>query len=202
VRVEGVRIRGAGETNKNSFRHSIVFPDKFRSDNPTVSTVVSGASFWRIFHKPLPGYQESPEEAREIRKRTIRGFIETCLTLFLRAPEATTVAAAQRGMSSFGALSGRVVDFTVEGVTLHYVLDAATSQPLGVAVPGRLTGGTGPAVDSTRIERFTRHEVVAGLRVPVGSEDVVGANTATIQRTVFINEPVEPGTFAQPERRR
>jgi hypothetical protein len=83
------------------------------------------------------------------------------------------------------------------------VFDAKTREPLGFGY--RVLAGGDPTAEGLRIERFTRYESVAGIRVPIESEEVFiggGASGAVqrIERTITIDPPLGPKDFQRSDK--
>lgn len=207
-RVEGTRVRGAGDMNRDRFDYSILFPDSYRSMNRTVTTVMDGPRYWRQFHQPVPWWNPTPEEERDVRRRVRLGFVETCLTVLLRAPGGAPVVASRTGRKTYGDVTGDAVEFTItDGGTREYLFDEKTRHPLGFAGRWRSAGSTGSDATFLVVERFTKHETVSGVRVPVSSHEFspdaseASVHRATIERTITIDPPLTPADFQEPEKR-
>jgi hypothetical protein len=197
--VEGTRSRGAGQINQEKFNYLVVFPDKFRSDNDIVATVVNGDHFWRTFHRPVPQWNPSPSENDDVRRRTVLGFVETCLTFLLRAPEYAPVEATFLGSRTYGDTTGDSVQFAVSNHAgeLVYVFDPTTHNPLAMAMTGRLAAGS-ESRGVVRVVRFVNYQTVSGIRVPNVSRESIGTNEASIETSVRIDPPWPAVNFQQP----
>lgn len=203
LQIDYVQIRGEGAGNQSTYRYSILFPDRFREDNKTVTTALDGPRYWRQFHRSIPGWQPTAAENLAIRKRAQAEFVETCLTVLLRAPGALTVEAKRAGTRAFGTVQAHAVDFIIkDGGTRQFLFDVTTRQPLGFVRQGETVG----AGARTRVEHFIRHERVSGIRVPVISQEIFtgGAtegSTQTIQRKIVIDPPLGAADFREPVKR-
>jgi hypothetical protein len=211
LQVDIVRVRaseGASPTiavfgGRDTSRHVIAYPDRMRSDNKTVTTVINGSEYWRAFHQDVPGWNPSPDEMRQIRQRTEWGLTETSLALLLRAAGRSTVSARSAGAGRYGTLTGRVVDFTMAGGrTLHFVFDERSGVPLGYAARARVVGGTQSNADDLSVERYVAFATVAGLRLPNRSEATVAGHKASVERTVAINPTINADDFIEGSRKR
>lgn len=156
-RIEGFTIEPASAKSRS---YRVLFPDRFRVDYPTVSTVVHGKRFWQ---KLPPGVPGDPGDGRQA--AFVRNMVALCVKLFLRAPEAHPLEARRTGLKTMKGLTGEGVELRFQDGTLVHelILDSRTSRPLGAAATMKRQDGQAYLY----IERFDQHRVWSGLTLPM-----------------------------------